>query len=708
MTTKRKGKPTLFSDDECRAIAARYDGRTETIDALLREYAARSVRRHNIINAALRGGYKTTRVRKDWSSKEDDWIRENWHMHSPEEVAKHLGRSVVSVTLRRKRLNIGRYDGPDLTIHDLESLLRLDHRFWHEFIARGWLKAWHRKRQGNVSPITRVAVESLHAFLRDHPEAVDYRNAGTYASGILQFSKLPDPPRYKQVRCDSASFTDMVKPTPNGLTMHAEHVRLRDTAHHYTMRSCADSGGFRFFAPIYEVSPKCPRCGCIVSRFSPDGIYSDEADETASLAMLADKLGLRFEDGNFRSADGQPLDSIELMRYAFGTSRNPGRAARIFGKLLDKGLSVPKVSGVDPARLRPNLLAYELTPMQEEDFKVFLANGSVSTERWPGYGKRYLGAMALTRIPGRHMLMVNTRAVRDQWVMHFEAYAPGTTVRKHWKPLRSEVTIRDTDGSVRSAIDIYSYATHHDFESDRYVVCLYDESHHLPSNRAHRHAFVACEFRMGQSASAIREDQRADWIRKLTGAEVGADWAPHVANGTLQAVPIRVLLVRDLEHKYRLANRLTENKRAIVFCEALADGRELERRYGMPFVFSETAEPLAVIAAHPRVAMSRVGDAGIDVPDLEIVVDLSFLGGSRAQSLQRFGRLLHSTRREEHVILMTDTEYEKRIKRVQVLVDKGFACRVERAPEVEEQRPQCAIGDPANDWTLLFGRRHAA
>lgn len=78
-----------------------------------------------------------------------------------------------------------------------------------------------------------------------------------------------------------------------------------------------------------------------MSRFSPDGLYADEADETASLAMLADKLGLRFEDGHFLAADGQPLDSIELMRYAFGTSRNPGRAARLFGKLLDKGLTVP-------------------------------------------------------------------------------------------------------------------------------------------------------------------------------------------------------------------------------------------------------------------------------------------------------------------------------------------------------------------------------
>lgn len=704
---RKAGKAPLFSDDECASIAGRYDGTTATIDALLREYAARGAKRHNIVCAAKRGGYRTARVRKDWTEKERQWMRKNWHRYSPAEVATHLGRSVVSVTLEKKRLGIGRYDGEDFTIRELEELLRLDHRFWHEFIAKGWLRAWQRKRQGKVSPITRVSIMNLHAFLREHPDVIDYRNAGKEAILRLELAKLPAPPRYKQVRCDSRSFTDCVKPTPNGMCAHAEQVELRDTAHRYTMESCADIGGFRFFVPIYDL-PQCPRCGCIVSRFAPEGVYSDEADETQTFAMLADKLGLRFDSGRFLTADGAEIDNVELLRYAFGTSRNPGRAAQIFGKLLGNGLSVPKATPVARDRLLPNVLTYELTHLQEADFQAFLDTGAISSERWPGYGKRYLGAMALTRIPGRHMLMVSTKAVRNQWLEHFRAYAPGASIRWVYKPLYAEVRVRDAEGRERAVIEIYSYATRHDFKDASYVVCLYDESHHLPSNRAHQHAFVACEFRMGQSASAIREDRRAEWIRKLTGEAVGADWAPHVESGTLKGAPIRVLLVRNLEHKYRLAGLLTENKRAIVFCEAIADGKELERRFRMPFVYSQTREPLKVIADNRRVAMSRVGDAGIDVPDLEVVVDLSFLGGSRSQSLQRFGRLLHSERREQHVILMTDEEYERRRKRVQVLEEKGFACSVERAPDVEDSRPGNLIGDPANDWGLLFGMRFAA
>ncbi|TXG79094.1 MAG: hypothetical protein E6R14_11715 [Thermomicrobiales bacterium] len=706
--SRKRGKAALFTEDECRAIAAQYDGTSATIDALLLEHAERGAKRFHVINAARRGGYRTARVRKDWSPAEDAWLQDNWHKCSPEEVARHLGRTVTSVVIRKKRIGVARYDGPDYTIRELEALLKIDHRQWHEFIDRGWLRVWQRKRQGKVSPITRVSVESLLAFLRDHPEIVDFRHAGQYAIGVFELASLPDPPAYKQVCCESRRFSDGLRLTPHGMAAHADDVRLVERNHRFSMPSCADLGGYRFLAPLYDASPRCPRCGCIASRYAVDGVYSDTSDDTANLAMLAEKLGLRFENGAFLSASGQALDSVELMRYAFGTTRNPGRAARLFGKLLEKGLGAPAVSAVEPGRLRPNLLSYELTDLQEADLRVFLAQGAISSERWPGYGKRYLGAMALTRIPGRHMLMVSTRAVRDQWVRHFEEFAPSAQIHRCWRPLHTTVTIREPDGNVRSIIDIYSYATRHDFADERYVVCLYDESHHLPSNRAHRHAFVPCEFRMGQSASAIREDSRDDWIRKLTGVAVGSDWAPYVANGVLAAAPIRVLLVRDLEHKYRLADRLTRNRRAIVFCEALADGREMERRYGMPFVYSETREPLRMISAHPRVAMSRVGDAGVDVPDLEVVVDLSFLGGSRAQSLQRFGRLLHSEKRREHVILMTALEYEKRAKRIQVLRDKGFDCRVERAPEVPALKGGAKPHDPASDWSILFGRQRAA
>lgn len=208
------------------------------------------MKRHNIIAAAKRGGYRSSKNRKSWRAQEDDWLRENWHRRSPQEVATHLGRSVTSVVLRKKRIGIGRYDGTDLTIRDIESVLRVDHRLWHAFIDKGWLKAWQRTRQGIVSAITRVNIEALHRFLREHPQVIDYRNAGTYASGILELAKLPEPPRYKQVRCESSSFTDCVKATPTEFQVHHGDVKMHEveltTAWNRAAIWAASASGRRF------------------------------------------------------------------------------------------------------------------------------------------------------------------------------------------------------------------------------------------------------------------------------------------------------------------------------------------------------------------------------------------------------------------------------------------------------------------------------
>jgi len=77
--------------------------------------------------------------------------------------------------------------------------------------------------------------------------------------------------------------------------------------------------------------------------------------------------------------------------------------------------------------------------------------------------------------------------------------------------------------------------------------------------------------------------------------------------------------------------------------------------------------------------VSRVRDEGIHIPDLERVIEVAFLYGSRRQEAQRFGRLMHSQREEpEHVILMTGREYELYQKRLYPIYEKGFKIEIIR------------------------------
>jgi len=95
--------------------------------------------------------------------------------------------------------------------------------------------------------------------------------------------------------------------------------------------------------------------------------------------------------------------------------------------------------------------------------------------------------------------------------------------------------------------------------------------------------------------------------------------------------------------------------------------------FGIPFVYGATRERLDVIKESQACVVSRVGDEGISLPDIERVIEVAGLYASRMQESQRFGRLMHSREEEpEHIILMTEEEYEKYNKRLYAITERGF------------------------------------
>lgn len=74
--------------------------------------------------------------------------------------------------------------------------------------------------------------------------------------------------------------------------------------------------------------------------------------------------------------------------------------------------------------------------------------------------------------------------------------------------------------------------------------------------------------------------------------------------------------------------------------------------------------------------VSRVADEGVSIEDLQRIIEVDFLYGSRAQSTQRTGRLMHSQKAEKHDIIMTFKEFESYGKRIYVLQEKGFHVKI--------------------------------
>ena len=96
----------------------------------------------------------------------------------------------------------------------------------------------------------------------------------------------------------------------------------------------------------------------------------------------------------------------------------------------------------------------------------------------------------------------------------------------------------------------------------------------------------------------------------------------------------------------------------------------------MPFVYGETENRLATIGDAKTVVLSRVGDLGVSIKDLQRIIEVDFLKGARQQELQRTGRLMHSEKAERHDIIMTEGEAHEHGKRLWALQEKGFTIKV--------------------------------
>lgn len=681
-------RTSSLSQEECNAIAKEFDGKTQTIDRLWRAWVEikPGLKRHQIAKAAVRGGYKTQAVRKPWNDPaEEEFLLQNWRLMSGDEMAAALGRSFNSVHVHYKRLkaaederladsDVVRDSGDEFTIKDLEDLTGVGHRQWSDFIERKWLRARRRGRRNGATPITYVSVRSLHAFLKEHPDAFNYQLADLRAKTALDLATLPEPPLWKRVICRSDAWRDKEKWTASGRRVPHVRVSFASVKHRYRLESCAGQGGVEFWAKTYE-APQCPRCGCQVSWYSEKGMFTnvDPGDDEV-LDIQAQKLGLRWASGKVLDKHGNAVVDQDILQTVFSQGRN-ARGLSAFAKLIGAGLSVTGSGGVNPGRVLENILGLELRPDQEEVFRTFLDTGSMTAAQAMSFGKSTLGLMAMTRIAGRHLLLVDTSLNREQWIEKLSRLAPAVRVIRQTRPAKTSVEVRDREGKLQSTIDIFSYQTRARLEDGSWVVGCFDEVHRLPARLAHRHALAKTEFRLGMSSTAEeRADGKGSLISKLTGPLVGDDWRPQLESGAVKKIPVKVILVEDLEHKHEVVgDLLRQHKSVVVMCESLEDGRELEARYGIPFVHSKTKNKLAIVRASRNVVLSRVGDAGLSMPGCEVTIDHSGLFGSRIQSIQRLGRLMHSDKAKYHCILMTHVErYERFASRVEAIRKKGF------------------------------------
>lgn len=315
---------------------------------------------------------------------------------------------------------------------------------------------------------------------------------------------------------------------------------------------------------------------------------------------------------------------------------------------------------VDKEDVRKNpATTIELRDYQQKAFKTFLETGAVGVF-WPySVGKTFFGNFLCAAIRGPKVVFVPNLTLKEKWTADL---------------------IENT--SIAEEVRVETYHSFHKVKNHKYVLAVFEECHHLPAKSFIKLALLKTKYRVGFSASPFREDGRTDYIMALTGYPVGLDWEKFAELGLITKPKVTVFLVKGLAAKMRKLEELLgmDLGKTLIFCDGLGLGKRVANMFDVEHVWGETKNRIDVVEQNDVVVVSRVGDEGISVKDLDTIIEIDFLFGSRMQEGQRSGRLLHSTKgSKNHFILMTEDELNKYGKRLYALYEKNFEVNIQRA-----------------------------
>jgi len=399
--------------------------------------------------------------------------------------------------------------------------------------------------------------------------------------------------------------------------------------------------------------------------------------EAASENLMGNVADQHLEDDHLRA----PISDTEAWV-------NEAAVAAVKRALYDAGYPVEDDRDLetgDPVEID---LTTDLRDYQETWVETFLDRKSGVYVGPPGSGKTVAGIATIAAVGGETLILVPSRELADQWreeLLEHSTVDPADIGLYHGGT-------KDVRPVTIATYQIAGMDRHRSlFDSRKWGLICFDEAHHITAPVFSRSAELQAKHRLGLSATPVSETGSEEEIYTLIGQPIGADWDALFEAGFVQEpeVEIRYVPWRDemAQSEYAAADGrerrrvASENpakieeiryllaahrdKKALVFVEYLDHGRAIADALGAPFISGETphherAELFRRFRADGEtgssgggeaaddesldvLVVSRVGDEGIDLPNAELAVVASGLGGSRRQGSQRAGRTMRPT-----------------------------------------------------------------
>uniref|UniRef100_A0A672PB32 General transcription and DNA repair factor IIH helicase/translocase subunit XPB n=1 Tax=Sinocyclocheilus grahami TaxID=75366 RepID=A0A672PB32_SINGR len=372
-----------------------------------------------------------------------------------------------------------------------------------------------------------------------------------------------------------------------------------------------------------------------------------------------------------------------------------------------------------------------LRPYQEKSLRKMFGNGRARSGVIVlpcGAGKSLVGVTAACTVRKRCLVLGNSSVSVEQWKAQF----------KMWSTIDDSQICRFTsdakDKPIGCSVAISTYSmlghtTKRSWEAERVMewmksqewgLIILDEVHTIPGRfsvvsgaKMFRRVLtiVQAHCKLGLTATLVREDDKIVDLNFLIGPKLyEANWMELQNSGYIAKVQCAEVWCPMSPEFYREYVAIKSKKRILLYtmnpnkfraCQFLI--RFHERRNDKIIVFADNVFALKeyairLIGCLPLLQSSssilmlslvfffcQVGDTSFDLPEANVLIQISSHGGSRRQEAQRLGRVLRAKKgmvAEEYnayfySLVSQDTqEMAYSTKRQRFLVDQGYSFKV--------------------------------
>jgi len=326
---------------------------------------------------------------------------------------------------------------------------------------------------------------------------------------------------------------------------------------------------------------------------------------------------------------------------------------------------------------------FRIRDYQRDAADVFHAGGNVRGGSGVivlpcGAGKTIVGIVAMSLLQKNVLILTTSITAVKQWKREI---LDKTTL--------TEPEVREYTGEIKEigpvTVATYQILTYRPDKSEDFPhfglfderdwgLIIYDEVHLLPAPVFRVTAQIQARRRLGLTATLIREDGREGDVFSLIGPKkYDVPWRELETKGWIASAScteIRVALpddktrmeyaVADHRAKYRIASENEakdgvvaellaryHDQRVLIIGQYLTQVRRLAERFEIPIITGSTGvnerEELYGKFRTGEVrhlVLSKVGNFAIDLPDANVLIQVSGTFGSRQEEAQRLGRIL--------------------------------------------------------------------